>query len=117
MTPTEPPPPARPAQPGAPTVAARGSAAPGGSTTGREVRRLLAEVVGDPAAADQPDDTPLLSGGLGLDSVTVVRLLAAVHRTLGVDVADEDLDLDALATVGTLTAFVAARRGGGPGAG
>ncbi len=73
------------------------------------VRRLLAEVVGDPAAADLPADTPLLAGGLGLDSATVVRLLAAVRRGTGVDVADEDLDLASLATLGTLTDFVAAR--------
>jgi acyl carrier protein len=73
------------------------------------VRRLLAEVVGDPAVADLPADTPLLAGGLGLDSATVVRLLVAVRRETGVDVADEDLDLAALATVGTLADFVAVR--------
>ena len=76
---------------------------------GAAVRRLLAETVGDPAAADLPADTPLLAGGLGLDSATVVRLLVAVRRELGVDVADEDLDLASLATVGTLADFVAAR--------
>jgi len=76
-----------------------------------EVRRLLAEVVGDPAAADLPAGTPLLSGGLGLDSVAVVRLLAGISRDLGVDVADLDLDLDALATLGTLIGFVAAHAG------
>ncbi len=74
------------------------------------VRRLLAEVVADPAAAELPASTPLLSGGLGLDSVAVVRLLAAVHRELGVDVADADLDLDSLSTLGTLVDFVTAHR-------
>ena len=75
--------------------------------TERTLRGILAEIAGDPAVAELPADTPLLSGGLGLDSVTVVRLLAAVHRTLGVDVADEDLNLDSLATIGTLATFVA----------
>jgi predicted dinucleotide-binding enzyme/acyl carrier protein len=79
-----------------------------------DVRGILADVLGDPSAVALPDDTALLSGGLGLDSVTVVRLLAAVHRETGVDVADEDLDLDSLATIGTLAAFVAARRGRAP---
>jgi acyl carrier protein len=79
-------------------------------TAGDEVRRLLAEVVGDPAAAALPAATPLLSGGLGLDSVAVVRLLTAIRRELGVDVADEDLDLDSLASLGSLADFVAARR-------
>ena len=71
------------------------------------VRAILAEVLGDPAALDLPPDTPLLSGGLGLDSVTVVRLLAAIRTETGVDVADLDLDLDALSTLTTLTDFVA----------
>ena len=72
------------------------------------VRSILAEVLGDPGVLELPAATPLLSGGLGLDSVTVVRLLAAIRTAPGVDVADLDLDLDALATLGTLTDFVAA---------
>lgn len=72
------------------------------------VRSILAEVLGDPGVLDLPAETPLLSGGLGLDSVTVVRLLAAIRTETGVDVADLDLDLDALATITTLTDFVAA---------
>ena len=74
------------------------------------VRALLAEAAGDPAAAGVPADTPLLAGGLGLDSVAVVHLLAGITRTLGVDVADLDLDLDSLATLGTLVAFVTDQR-------
>jgi acyl carrier protein len=75
------------------------------------VPAVLAAVVGDPAVAALPRDTPLLSGGLGLDSVTVVRLLAEIRSATGVDVADVDLDLNALATIGTLTDFVAAHAG------
>jgi acyl carrier protein len=72
---------------------------------------ILAAVVGDPAVAELPPETPLLSGGLALDSVTVVRLLAEIRTATGVDVADLDLDLDALATIGTLTDFVTAHAG------
>ena len=75
------------------------------------VSAILAHVVGDPAVADLPPGTPLLSGGLALDSVTVVRLLAAIQAETGVDVADLDLDLDALATIGTLADFVTAHAG------
>jgi acyl carrier protein len=74
------------------------------------VPSILAGVLGDPAVRDLPATTPLLSGGLGLDSVTVVRLLAAIRTGTGVDVADLDLDLDALDTIGTLTDFVAAHQ-------
>lgn len=70
------------------------------------VPSILARVLDDPDVLELPAATPLLSGGLGLDSVTVVRLLAAIRTETGVDVADLDLDLDALATIGTLTDFV-----------
>jgi acyl carrier protein len=79
------------------------------------VPEILADVVGDPALAGLPESTPLLARGLALDSVTVVRLLAAIRDRTGVDVADLDLDLDALATLGALTDFVAEH--GGPPAG
>jgi acyl carrier protein len=75
------------------------------------VPAILAAVVGDPEVAGLPGDTALLSGGLALDSVTVVRLLAEIKTETGVDVADLDLDLDALATIGTLADFVAAHAG------
>ena len=75
------------------------------------VPAVLAAAAADPAVAALPRDTPLLSGGLGLDSVTVVRLLAEIRSATGVDVADLDLDLDALATIGTLTDFVAGHAG------
>ena len=63
---------------------------------------LLADVVG----GDLSPSTPLVGGGLGLDSLTGMRLLAAVRREFGVDVAAEDLALDCLETVGTLTQFL-----------
>jgi acyl carrier protein len=75
------------------------------------VPAILAAVVGDPGVVGLPPDTPLLSGGLALDSVTVVRLLAEIRTATGVDVADLDLDLDALATIGTLADFVTAHAG------
>ena len=70
---------------------------------------LLAEVLGrntvDVAAL--PDDTPLFAGGLGLDSLTGMRLLAAIRDGLGVDVAETDLALDCLESIGALTRHVA----------
>jgi acyl carrier protein len=70
---------------------------------------LLAGVLGRDAAevAALPDDTPLFAGGLGLDSLTGMRLLAAIRRELGVDVAERDLALDCLESVGTLRRHLA----------
>jgi acyl carrier protein len=80
--------------------------------TGLALRALIAEIVGlDPAVtAELADDTPLLDGQIGLSSRGGARLLTEIRERFGVDVAGEDLALRALATIGTLTAFVDPRR-------
>ena len=78
--------------------------------TQTELRRLLAELTSSDLALTGPADTPLLREGLGLDSLGGALLLKQVRSRFGVDVADEDLNLDCLATIGTLAAFIAIRR-------
>jgi acyl carrier protein len=75
-----------------------------------ELRQILVSVTGRDDLVDITAGTPLFRDGAGLDSLTGTLLLRQVQRTFGVDVAAEDLNLDALETLGTLTAFVAARR-------
>jgi acyl carrier protein len=74
-----------------------------------ELGDLLAEITGRPELRGIEPTTPLLRGGAGLDSLTGTLLLRQVQRRYGVDVAAEDLNLDALETLGTLAAFIAAR--------
>jgi acyl carrier protein len=76
------------------------------------VRELLAAALGrDPAEiAALPADTPLFNGPLGVGSLTGVRLLAGVKDRFGVDVVAEDLTLESLESIATLTRYVAARR-------
>ena len=74
-----------------------------------DLRQILASVTGRAELADIPADLPLFGGGAGLDSLTGTLLLREVRRRFGVDVAAEDLNLDALATLGTLRDFIAAR--------
>ena len=76
-----------------------------------EVRRLLAELAGDSLALRAPPDTPLLKDGIGLDSLGGTMLLTQIERRYDVDIAAEDLNLDALASIGALTAYLAARLG------
>ena len=86
-----------------------------------DLRRVLAEVTGRADLVHLPAQTPLFGGGVGLDSLTGTLLLRQIQRRYGVDVAAEDLNLDSLATLGTLVAFVAERVSavpeGGAGAG
>jgi acyl carrier protein len=76
-----------------------------------ELRQILAGLTGDNRPLEAPPDTALLRDGIGLDSLGATVLLTHVQRRFGVDVADEDLNLDSLASIGTLAAFIAGRTG------
>ena len=73
-----------------------------------ELRRLLADLTGDPLALTASPETALLRNGIGLDSLGATVLLTQIERRYGVDIAAEDLNLDALASIGALAAHVAA---------
>jgi acyl carrier protein len=76
-----------------------------------ELRTILARITSRAQAAAAAPETSLFGDGIGLDSLTGTLLLVEIQHRFGVDVAAEDLNLDALATLATLAAFVAARRG------
>lgn len=78
----------------------------GGPEIIAELREILAEATGRAELADVGEQVPLFGAGVGLDSLTGTLLLREVHRRFGVDVAAEDLNLDALATLATLAAFI-----------
>ncbi len=74
-----------------------------------ELREILARATGREELRGTSDQAPLFGAGVGLDSLSGVMLLREVHRRFGVDVAAEDLNLDALATLGTLAAYIEER--------
>jgi acyl carrier protein len=81
-----------------------------------DLRAFLASATGRDELLRIPSTAALFGAPVGLDSLTGTLLLREIQRRFGVDVAGEDLNLDSLATLGTLAAFVAerARPGGGP---
>ena len=74
-----------------------------------DLRAFLASATGRDELLRLPAGTPLFGTAVGLDSLTGTLLLREIQRRFGVDVAGEDLNLDSLATLGTLAAFVAER--------
>jgi acyl carrier protein len=74
-----------------------------------ELRDILVRATGREELRGVAEEQALFGSGVGLDSLTGTLLLREVHRRFGVDVAGEDLNLDALATLGTLAAFIAER--------
>lgn len=55
------------------------------------------------------DSAPLFGEGLGLDSVDAIELVSAVERAYRVQIADEEESRRVLASVETLTDYLAAR--------
>lgn len=76
-----------------------------------DLREILARATGREELLGLGEQVPLFGTGVGLDSLAGTLLLREVHRRFGVDVADEDLNLDALATLGTLARFIQERSG------
>ena len=74
-----------------------------------DLRAFLASATGRDELRHIPPGTALFGTAVGLDSLTGTLLLREIQRRFGVDVAGEDLNLDSLATLGTLAAFVAQR--------
>jgi acyl carrier protein len=81
-----------------------------------DLRAFLAAATGRDELRHIPPAAALFGTAVGLDSLTGTLLLREIQRRFGVDVAGEDLNLDSLATLGTLAAFVARRvePGGSP---
>jgi acyl carrier protein len=102
--------------PGEPEAAGAGAAQPGGPRPGPgapagaiagELRQILARVTGRDELAGLPAGAPLFGDAVALDSLTGTLLLREVQHRFGVDVAGTDLNLDSLATLDTLAAFIA----------
>jgi hypothetical protein len=106
--------PDEPERPGSGAVGPAGAdldpAGPGDPIIG-ELRQMLARITGRDELAGLPAGAPLFGDAVALDSLTGTLLLREVERRFGVDVAGTDLNLDALATLGTLAAFIAGQGG------
>jgi acyl carrier protein len=55
------------------------------------------------------EDTVLLGGGIGLDSIEMLHVISAVEEAFGLTIDESDLDIRHLETVGSLAAFIGER--------
>ncbi|HKV71605.1 MAG TPA: acyl carrier protein [Gemmatimonadales bacterium] len=77
----------------------------------RSLEERLAQTLVDALHVDVPSrETDLIRTGR-LDSVGLVDLLLRLERQYGVRVDMEDLEIDQFRSLGSITAFVAARMG------
>ncbi len=72
------------------------------------LKTLLAEVL-QIDTADFDADTQLLGALPEFDSMAVVMVLTQLEETLGLAVADDEIDAEVFETLGSLTVFVEAQ--------
>ena len=70
------------------------------------VLRTLRELQLVDAESEVDETTGLLGRGIGLDSVEVLRLVAAIENGYGLTLEDDELTADGFRSVGAVVAFV-----------
>jgi acyl carrier protein len=81
------------------------------STTLDDVKSVVVSTLGIEDRADALNaSTPLLGGLPELDSMAVVELVAALEARFGFEVTDDEITGEVFETLGSLAAFVEAKR-------
>jgi acyl carrier protein len=76
-------------------------------TIGERVKKILDEALAlGGRSADWDDNTALLGGLPELTSIAVVTVLLSLEEEFGIVFADDELDADTFATLGSLTRFI-----------
>lgn len=70
------------------------------------IARLLRESVHPDGNVALTPDTPLLEGGVELDSVEFLELVVPVEEAFGMTIDDEELSLGLFETIGSIARFV-----------
>ena len=74
------------------------------------VKRCIIDAIGlDLAPTAIPDEIALLDKGLGLDSVAILRLVAALEEEFDIEIEDNVLRPELFQSVTTLSAYMASR--------
>ncbi|WP_296951558.1 acyl carrier protein [uncultured Massilia sp.] len=78
-----------------------------------DVKTTLIDVLNlGPAGQALDADSPLLGSLPELDSMAVVSLIGALEERFDIEIGDDDLSASTFETLGSLAAFVAAKRAG-----
>ena len=75
-----------------------------------DVKQILGSTLQLGARVSSMDaSTPLLGAIPELDSMAVISLITALEEQFGISIGDDEIDAAAFETLGSLTAFVAAK--------
>ncbi len=78
----------------------------------RELKKKIVEELdlNDLKPDDLPDDTPFFHGGLGLDSVDLMVLVALIDRDYGIEIFTRELGEKVFVRLSTLAEYIAKHR-------
>ena len=51
-------------------------------------------------------ETPLIDGGLNMDSINVLELISLIEEEFGIAVRDEDMSVELIGTIASLAAYI-----------
>ena len=70
------------------------------------IKELLAEVMGDAAAAGSWNDDTDIINDIGIDSLQIVRFMMALEDILGISLDYEDLSFDDFSSISRLAEYI-----------
>jgi len=70
------------------------------------IKELLAEVMGDAAAAGSWNDDTDIINDIGIDSLQIVRFMMALEDRLGISLDYEDLSFDDFSSIRSLADYI-----------
>lgn len=72
-----------------------------------QLRHIIAEQLDANIQLSEIDpDVSLLEDGLGLDSIAIVELVTLIEENFAIQFGEDDLNMEAFATVRTLSQFI-----------
>ena len=72
-----------------------------------KIRKIIVENLElDVKARQVTNETPLIDGGLNMDSINVLELISLIEEEFGITVRDEDMSVELLGTIASLGAYV-----------
>jgi len=77
------------------------------TTTHNRVAAIIGQITGTQSAGNLSPSTPIINGGLHLDSVAILELLLALEKEFSIELAAWELsDAQALQTLSTMSDFI-----------
>lgn len=56
------------------------------------------------------DDSPLLEGGIGLDSISIVNMIVLIEKNFSIRFQDEEITMDLFSDLNTLSTFIESKQ-------